>query len=157
MANFRFNGVPKVQYNDNLITDLSRNLTVDWTDGNIYFVNYSIKEGDTAENISYRLWNDSSLSWIIYLINNMIDPFFDWPLRSNEILGYVKNKYGEANIYAIHHYEKNGYVVNGSPSDPTVEKITNYQYEFQKNEEKRKIFLPTERFVEEFLLQWSSL
>lgn len=157
MGNYRFNGVPEVQYDDNIITDISKNLTVEWTTGNIYFVNYSIKEGDTPENIAYRLWNDSSLSWIICIINNIIDPFFDWPLRSDELLGYVKNKYGEANVYATHHYEKDGFVVNYNPDDPSLKKITNFYYESMRNEKKRQIFLPTEEFIQEFLTKWSEL
>ena len=157
MANYRFNGVPRVQYKDYLITDISNNLTVEWTDGNIFFVNYSIKDGDTAENIAYRLWNDSSLSWIIYIINNIVDPFFDWPLRSDELIDYVKNKYGSDNVYSTHHYIKDGFVVNGKPNDNTVTAVSNYQYEFDRNEEKRQIHLPTETFIESFLSKWGQL
>ena len=157
MYNYRFNGVPLVQYNNTLVTDLTQNLTVSWTPGNVYFINYSIKDGDTAENISYRLWNDSSLSWILCLINNIIDPFFDWPLRSDEMLDYTKNKYGAANVYAVHHYEKDGYVVNYNPDDPSIKPITNYMYEFNKNEEKRKIVVPSDTFIQDFLNEWGNL
>lgn len=155
MANFRFNGVPTVQYNDDLITDLTNIITLDWTEGNTFFINYVIEDGDTAENICYRLWNDSSLSWLVYLVNGMVDPFFDWPLRSNELMEYVKNKYGQFQAYDAHHYTKNGFVVNYNKDDPTLQKITNYQYEFQLNEEKRNILLPTDAFIETFLTKWS--
>lgn len=157
MANYRFNGVPLIQYNDSLITDLTNNLTVQWTPGNIYFVNYSIKDGDTPENIAYRLWTDSSLSWILCLVNNIIDPFFDWPLRSDELLGYIKNKYGDSHIYSTHHYEKDGYVVNFVEGDDRIHAVTNYVYEFNRNEEKRKIVLPTDDFIQAFLDQWGNL
>ena len=157
MANYRFNNVPTIQYKDNLITDISNNLTVEWTEGNVFFVNYSITDGDTPENIAYRLWADSSLSWIICFINHIVDPFFDWPLRSEELMGYVKNKYGEDKVYATHHYVRNGFVVNGAPGDNTVTAISNYQYEFDRNEEKRKISLPTDTFVETFLVKWGQL
>ena len=155
MANFRFNGVPRVQFNDDMLTDLTNNLDIKWTTGNTFFVNYVVEDGDTAENISYRLWTDSSLSWIIYYINGMVDPFFDWPLRSDELLAYVKNKYGEFQVYDTHHYEKDGFVVNYNKDDPTIHKITNFQYEFSINESKRKILLPTETFIQTFLDQWS--
>ena len=157
MANYRFNGVDLVQYGDNLLTDLSHNLTITWTTGNVYFVDYSIQEGDTPENIAYRLWSDSSLSWVICFINNIIDPFFDWPLRSDELLAYVKNKYGENSIYSPHHYVKNGYVVNNDPDDPAIKSVTNYAYEFEQNESKRHIILPSETFIGDFIQQWSSL
>lgn len=156
MSNYRFNGVPKIQYGSNIITDISHNLTIEWTPGNVFFINYSIKDGDTPENIAYRLWYDSSLSWIICLVNDIIDPFFDWPLRSDELMGYVKNKYGADNINAIHHYVKDGYVVNKS-EDPSITTVSNYEYEFALNEEKREIYLPTEVFIQEFLNGWGNL
>lgn len=154
MANYRFKNVPKVQYNADLITDITHNITIEWTEGNVLFVNYTIQDGDTAENIAYRLWTDSSLSWILCFVNGIIDPFFDWPLRSDELLEFTKNKYGSDNIYATHHYERDGYVVNGSPSDKTVTAVSNFDYEFKKNEEKRDILLPTESFVQQFLSKW---
>ena len=157
MGNYRFNGVRLVQYNNSLITDITNNLTIEWTPGNMFFVEYIIQDGDTAENIAYRLWNDSSLSWIIYYINKIIDPFFDWPLRSNEIMEYVKNKYGTAQVYSPHHYEKNGYIVNKDPNDDSIKVVTNYTYEFNQNEKKRTINLPTEDFIANFLSQWSQL
>ena len=151
MSNFRFNGVPLVQYNDGFLTDLTNIILLNWTEGNTFFVEYVIEDGDTAENICYRLWNDSSLSWILYLANGIIDPFFDWPLRSDELVGYVKNKYGDSAIYDAHHYTKNGFVVNYDPADESLHKVTNYQYEFELNEEKRHILLPTDTFIQTFL------
>ena len=155
MANYRFNGVPLVQYNEYLLTDLTQNLTVEWTPGNIFFIAYRINDGDTAENICYRLWADSSLSWILYRVNEMVDPFFDWPLRSDELLDYVKNKYGTSAIHDVHHYTKGNFVVNQNDDDPEIVPVTNYEYEFNRNEEKRDIVLPTDTFIQTFLNKWS--
>ena len=155
MANYRFNGVNLVQFGDNIITDMSSTLGIKWTNGNTYFVNYVIKDGDTQENMAYRLWGDSSLSWIINFVNGVIDPFFDWPLRSDELMSYIKNKYGEEHILDTHHYELNGYVVNYS-DNPKLETITNYEYEFRKNENKRNILVPTKTFMNDFLIKWSN-
>ena len=157
MANYRFNGVPLVQFQDNMITDISNNITLEWTEGNTFFIDYVIEDGDTAENLCYRLYNDSSLSWILYLVNGKVDPFFDWPLRSDELLEYVKNKYGKDRVYDAHHYTKNGFVVNYNKDDSSLHRITNYQYEFDLNEAKRKILLPTDTFIQTFLNQWSEL
>ena len=153
MGNYRFNGVNLVQYKDNLITDLSNTINVYWTEGNTYFVKYVIKDTDTQENIAYRVWNDSSLSWIINLLNGIVDPFFDWPLRADELMEYIKNKYGEDHILDVHHYEKNGYVVNQS-DDLEIKAISNYEYEFKLNENKRNIILPTDTFMADFLNRW---
>ena len=156
MGNYRFNDVPLVQYGDNLITDLSRNLTVEWTSGNAFFIDYTIQDGDTAENICYRLWEDSSLSWVIYLVNQIIDPFFDWPMRGEELMEYVKFKYGNTQADAIHHYEKDGFVVNRNRTDPTIRGVTNYEYEFRENDKRRKIILPTDDFMTAFMMKWGA-
>lgn len=156
MANYRFNGVPLVQYGDSLLTDLSHNITVAWSEGNTYFVDYDIQEGDTPENIAYRLWSDSSLSWIICYVNQIIDPFFDWPMRSDELMAYIKNKYGEDHVYSTHHYVKGKYVVNYDPNDPQIEAVTNYAYEFKNNEERRHMLLPTDVFINDFIREWSA-
>lgn len=155
MANYRFNGVNIVQYGDNLLTDISSTLNMYWTTGNTYFVKYVIKDSDTPENMAYRLWGDSSLSWIISFINGIIDPFFDWPLRTEELNEYIKNKYGEDHILDTHHYELNGYVVNYS-YEPQLKAITNYEYEFRLNEKKRNITVPTEEFMTDFLSKWGN-
>lgn len=157
MANYRFNGVNLVQVGDYLLTDITNNLTIEWSTKNIFFVEYIIQDGDTPENIAYRLWSDSSLSWVLTFINNIIDQFFDWPMRSDELMGYVKNKYGEENVYAPHHYEKNGYVVNYDPNDTQLTMITNYAYVFKQNEKKRTISIPTDAFMQEFLSKWGQL
>lgn len=157
MGNYRFNGVPQIQYNEGLLTDLSNNLDISWTEGNTFFINYVIQEGDTQENIAYRLWNDSSLSWVISFVNIIIDPFFDWPLLPDELMEYVKLKYGRDQVYAPHHYVKKGYIVNRNDDDKDVHVVSNYEFEAQQNDEKRNIILPTDEFMQQFLEEWSQL
>ena len=45
---------------------------------------------------------------MIFLINNISDPIYDWPLGTRELGAYVKNKYGSLATAksSIHQYEQ---------------------------------------------------
>lgn len=63
------------------------------------FYYYDIKDSDTPEIIAYKFYNNVERHWIVLLFNDIIDPQFDWPLSSNQIIDYIDNKYS-ANNYA---------------------------------------------------------
>ena len=69
---------------------------------------YDVKNGERADLIAYKYYNDASLDWVIYLINNIIDPQFEWPLDDQSFKRYVTSKYGspEAAKQTHHVYEK---------------------------------------------------
>jgi hypothetical protein len=165
---------------------------------------YSVKDSDTPEILAHKIYGDPYRNWIILLINNIINPFYDWPLKNDALDNYIFKKYGQDIDVArstIHHYEKettkksiyNGllideevvtqeisayelnYVTNQitptalpsvadtsiSISSETVvyptytltidvvhRAVSNYTYEFNENEKKRKIKLLEERYVQ---------
>lgn len=79
-----------------------------------YFDQYDIKDGETPEIVSNYWYGNSNLHWLILLANDIIDPRFDWPLSYLNLIEYCKGKYGDNNIYAIHHYvNAQDYIING--------------------------------------------
>lgn len=66
---------------------------------------YDITDSDTPENLAFQLYGDSEFHWIILHFNNIIDPRFDWPQTTNNLVKYVEGKYTSVN--GIHHYEDN--------------------------------------------------
>lgn len=66
--------------------------------------NYTIKSGETVEQLSFNLYNDSEYYWAILLINNITDIHSEWPLDSNELDMYLDTKYGSS-IDNIRHWE----------------------------------------------------
>ena len=69
---------------------------------------YSIPESERPDITAYKAYGDVKFTWLIFLINDMTDPIFDWPLNSREFGAYVKSKYGtlQEAKNGIHHYEK---------------------------------------------------
>lgn len=165
---------------------------------------YNIKESDTAEVIAHKVYGDAYRGWIILLFNNIINPFYDWPLKNDALDSYIFKKYGQ-NIdtarSTIHHYEKettkksvyNGLLIDEEVTTqiiseyqlnyitgqitptalPTVadtsvavssetiiyptytltidivnKAISNYTYEFNENEKRRRIRILDEKFVQ---------
>lgn len=74
--------------------------------GLIYY-DYIIKDGERADMIAYKYYEDERYDWVIYLVNDIIDPYFQWPLDSRSFEQYLRSQYGSiANAHqTVHHYE----------------------------------------------------
>lgn len=76
----------RVKFLDNIISN--QNL----------FFKYEIKGGETPEQIASRVYNDPQKHWIILLVNQLIDPQFDWALGPYEFEKHIKQKYASLNV-----------------------------------------------------------
>jgi hypothetical protein len=150
-----FSKFPKLIYTrqgvSNLATDiLTRIDTIKGVlDNTSLFYTYSIQEGDTPEMIASKYYGDSELHWIVLIFNEIIDPFYDWPMHYRQFIIFLTDKYGSPATAQMtnHHYEKiitsiDGYTgrmttdvyqidldsYNHIPAEPTTEtKVLNNQ------------------------------
>lgn len=70
---------------------------------------YSVQDSDTPEIIAHKEYGDPYRSWVVLLYNNMINPHYDWPLKSDNLTDYIQNKYNQTiddATLTINHYEK---------------------------------------------------
>ena len=58
------------------------------------FYEYSIKDGERPDILADRLYGDSKYAWVILLFNDIIDPFYEWPLFGQDFTNYITGKYG---------------------------------------------------------------
>ena len=74
----------------------------------IRYFPYSIKENQRPDHVSNEVYGDVKYTWLIFLINDIADPIYDWPLGTREFGSYIKAKYGTLTIAknTIHHYEQ---------------------------------------------------
>ena len=74
----------------------------------ISYFPYSIKENYRPDHVSNEVYGDVKYTWLIFLINDITDPIYEWPLGSREFGAYIKDKYGTLTIAknTIHHYEQ---------------------------------------------------
>lgn len=113
---------------------------------------YDVIDGETPEIIAHKLYSNAELHWVVLLVNNIIDPRYDWPLSIRSLSNYVTDKYGVGNELDIHHYvNADGDIVHVSYTAGAKTAITNFEYEEDLNEQKRRIKLLKPQFVESFV------
>jgi hypothetical protein len=68
---------------------------------------YIIPEGMRPDVLSFQYYGDTIYTWAIYLMNNIIDPYWEWPLSYKDLREYLIDKYSsiETAKAQIHHYE----------------------------------------------------
>ena len=65
---------------------ISKNLAV--------FYPYTLEEGERADQVAETYYEDPSYDWVIYLSNNIIDPYHDWH-KDQDVFGrFIAQKYG---------------------------------------------------------------
>jgi hypothetical protein len=144
----------------------------------INYFSYSIPESERPDITSFKIYGDVKYTWLIFLINEIYDPIFDWPLNSREFGNYIKNKYGTlaAAKNGVHHYEQ--IVRQRIEATGTSEAIPLaclevdvttydaldaadrnivycYDWEITRNDAKREIKLIDRRYVAEILSEHS--
>jgi len=55
---------------------------------------YSILEGERPDIVSFKKYGTVAYTYLILLLNDIVDPIFDWPLHSRQFENYIIEKYG---------------------------------------------------------------
>lgn len=118
---------------------------------------YDIDDSDTPEILAAKIYNDPLLHWVILLTNEVIDPRWDWPMTSHVLREYIINKYGEANIGAVHHYINADNDIVHSTFAGTKYPVSNYDYENELNEQKRRIKVLKPQYVPIFVKSFKEI
>lgn len=58
------------------------------------FYTYTVTEGERPDTIAYAYYGDASLDWIVYLSNDIVDPYHEWPKSENDMREWINTKYG---------------------------------------------------------------
>jgi len=136
--------------------------------GTFLFDNYDVKDGERPEDVAFKWFGDAEYHWVILMTNNITDRYYQWPLSQPQFQEHLEDKYGLANIDAVHHYEipqtsgptssrDDSHMVecNSDEENPTV--ISNRQYEQRKQDEYRQINLLDRRFLRAFVDEFENL
>jgi len=130
--------------------------------GRLALESYYIEEGDTPDIVSHRFYGNHLYHWLIFFVNDITNPYEEWPKNNIQLDEYVKNKYGNGNENAVHHYVIAGTdtVVDYDAAKVTsgeYSEVSNYDYEIELNDEKRQIALVPSEFVGDFVNQYKRL
>ena len=129
-----------------------------------FYDTYDVKDGEKPEILADKLYKDAELHWVILLVNNVTDRYHQWPKNTNQFLAYVNDKY--SNVDATHHYE-----ISQVSGDTTIKidigtdntghsgasVVTNYEYEEDLQNKKRKIRLLDPSYLGAFVSEYEKL
>ena len=161
-----FQNFPVIYYKGKDVTNLLRRVGVRTKakTNMVMFETYDVKEGETPEMIADKLYGDSTLHWVVLMVNNIVDRYHEWPMAGNQFLDYVNEKY--SNPSATHHYEiaqssgDTSVKINIGTDNtdyPTATAITNFEFEQTDQDNKRKIRLLDPRFTDDFVADFKEL
>lgn len=135
----------------------------------MYFTNYNIIGDERPDQVAKKIYDDVDLDWVVLVANNILNIREEWPFPQKIFDEYLLEKYGTYdNVYAVKHYKSRE--VRDSvgtlilPKDLIVDEnysvtffdiglgtevtktnltdpVTNFQYENEKEDAKRNIYL----------------
>lgn len=135
MANY-FKAFPKIKYDKKIVRDIFRRVKIiDEVKNSPYvFLPYTLKNGEKAEDVSYHYYGTVNYTWLVYMANDIIDPYTDWHMDQDLFYDFLANKYQEqANTtgFAVVNWTKNEQITdniihyqNDSDSDLIISKET---------------------------------
>ena len=139
-----------------------------------FFTKYQVQGDDRPDNVAFKVYNDSSLDWLVLAANNVVNVKTEWPMTQLEYDQYLLDKYGSyEKVNEVHHYEtteqRNGRNVivvpkglrvasdysityydssdGGMVTKYPVKTVTNYDYEESLQENRRNIFILKARYL----------
>lgn len=88
-----------------------------YTDNPALWLNYTIKDGESPEMLSERMYGTVDYWWIILAFNNIIDVYSQWPIDKYYLSDYIEDQYPLNNVLTdIHHW----IMEDGSITDPVA-------------------------------------
>jgi hypothetical protein len=179
MAKEFFADFPIIKYNNEPVRDISVRIDIfeNIKTDPYAFLPYTIKDGERAEEVAYLYYGNPKYVWVVYLSNNIIDPYFEWPLDNYEFEQTLAKTYAAQALAASPSNVGWQAVVNWANStsttsnivyyrrisDPTVrmnkdglafvsdaadwQAVRVYDDEFEKNESRRNIQLLNKEYV----------
>jgi hypothetical protein len=95
MATKYFENFPIVKYDGVEVRDITRRNSIlkSVMDNPLAYQPYTIEEGERAEDIAYYYYGSTDYVWLVYLANNIVDPYHQWPKNTEDFNNYLIDKY----------------------------------------------------------------
>ena len=150
LVNYNLSGV---NGNTIQVTDIFRRVKArsKIADNVTLFDKYDVAEGEKPEDVAYKMYGEADYFWVVTLVNNIVNRYYDWPLDSYSFQQFINDKY--SNPDGIHHYEvtqSSGKQSGDGPADYShkievnsdhsgAQSVSNREYEDRLQDKKRSI------------------
>ena len=143
------------------------------------YYEHIVEEGQSAQFIADNYYEDVTLDWVIYLINDVYDTLYDWPMDYQVFTEFLRSKYDsvEKALTTVHQYEhiiqKQTVLFDGTivPEEFLVvdkttfdglgidekREVSKYTYEERLNDAKRSIKVLQRELLDQFLAEAESV
>ena len=119
---------------------------------------YTVIVPEKPDDVAFNYYGDTTYSWLVLISNNILDPYFEWPMSTREFEAYLKKKYGsiatsQSTIVHCEHATKNitvsadSLTVSNGVSSSDYNAIDAYTWEDRINENRRFIKLVDAQFL----------
>lgn len=165
------NLVPKEIIAKNIFAKFSFSQKV--LDNTLIYYKYTVGDNERADVISYNYYGDVKYTWLIYVVNGIVDPISEWPKSNSQFNKYLVRKYGSelASKNIVNTYQKiyrdddgveikrlnvdyDTYITTSS-NDRSTETV--YDWELAKNEKFREIDLLEDVYIQEVFREFQNL
>ena len=143
------------------------------------FSQYTIKNNQRPDQVAYDFYGDMQYDWVVLLCNNILNVYDEWPMTEDELERYIDSEYESPD--SVHHWvtqkirDTKGRVLikpgmevpeNWAYTRPdgtvvgkadTVRPISVYDYESEKNNYKRNIYLLRKQYLGGFVEEFKNL
>ena len=144
------------------------------------FNQYTIKNNQRPDQVALDVYGSMEYDWVVLLTNNIINLYDEWPMSEDELERYIDSEY-EEDADSVHHWVtqkitdtrgrtllRDGRIVSEDfsytrpdgtaiPKEDLVRPISVYDYESEKNDYKRNIYLLRKEYVSGFIEEFSNL
>lgn len=164
-----FNSIPDILYDNKLVKNFFRKVKLreDVYQYTTVFKEYTVKNNETPEDVSFRFYNDINYYWIILLINDIQNVSRDWYMPETVFEDYILEKYPNDLGASVKHWVTKKIEINNETileSGLIVEEEFEFEYggntytnitvpvtfrewEYEKNQEKRNIFILKSNYI----------
>ena len=91
-----FNKIPTIIYNGQVAKNIlaRANLSPQTRANKTAFYPYTMSDTDRIDTLSHHYYENSGYTWLIWMTNNAIDPYYSTALTEDDLFKYITNKYG---------------------------------------------------------------
>ena len=140
----------------------------------VVFTKYKIIGNERPEQVAEKVHRSSTYDWVVLIANNILNIRTEWPLNDYEFENFIFRKYTSEQLYEVHHWETLTYydsrgklilpsgrqvdsnfsmtyfdeVLNQTQTITPIKSVTNYEYEIQKNDAKRNIYVLRNNYLQ---------
>ena len=132
------------------------------------FDKYNVKDNENPEDVAFKYYGDAEYHWVVLMVNNITDRYYQWPMTQPDFEEFLADKYGAGNEDATHHHElaqtsgkttsiDDSHMLEVNSDTDGATTITNRQFEERVQNDLRQIRLLDERYLDAFTEEFFAL